>query len=140
MIGSRKCAGVAERGFPRCRDTLARVAAQSHPEAAVEDDVEGLFRPGILRSSRAGCPLPGTCTRIERVGQKMRRGSFPSSCRTTRIECFLYAGPANRGQRARFFAIFSPWPRAIEIARMLPEPAMREKVSSAAKDFLLSSF
>jgi hypothetical protein len=28
---------------------------------------------------------------------------------------------------------------AIEIARMLPEPAMREKILGAAKGFLLSS-
>jgi hypothetical protein len=29
---------------------------------------------------------------------------------------------------------------AIEIARMLPEPALREKVLEAARDFLLLSF
>jgi len=29
---------------------------------------------------------------------------------------------------------------ATEIARMLPEPAMREKVLTSAKDFLLRSF
>jgi TetR/AcrR family transcriptional repressor of nem operon len=39
-----------------------------------------------------------------------------------------------------FFAIFSTMAGAIEIARMLPEPAMREKVLATAKDFLLSSF
>ena len=39
-----------------------------------------------------------------------------------------------------FFAIFSTMIGAVEIARMLPEPAMREKVLAAAKEFLLSSF
>jgi hypothetical protein len=29
---------------------------------------------------------------------------------------------------------------AMDIARMLPEPAMRERVLTTAKDFLLSSF
>jgi TetR/AcrR family transcriptional repressor of nem operon len=39
-----------------------------------------------------------------------------------------------------FFLIFSTMIEAIEIARMLPEPAMQEKVLSDARDFLLSSF
>ena len=39
-----------------------------------------------------------------------------------------------------FFVIFSTMVGAIEIARMLPEPAQREKVLGAARDFLLLSF
>jgi len=39
-----------------------------------------------------------------------------------------------------FFAIFSTMIGAIEIARMLPDPDMREKVLRNARDFLLRSF
>ena len=39
-----------------------------------------------------------------------------------------------------FFAIFSTMIGAIEIARLLPEPAMREKVLGSTRDFLLRSF
>jgi len=39
-----------------------------------------------------------------------------------------------------FFAIFSTMIGAIEIARMLPERAMREKVLASTRDFLLGSF
>ena len=39
-----------------------------------------------------------------------------------------------------FFAIFSTMTGAIEIARMLPDPAIREKVLGSARDFLLRSF
>ena len=39
-----------------------------------------------------------------------------------------------------FFAIFSTMIGATEIARMLPDPAMREKVLGSARDFLLRSF
>jgi len=39
-----------------------------------------------------------------------------------------------------FFAIFSTMVGAVEIARMLPDPAMREKVLGSARDFLLRSF
>jgi TetR/AcrR family transcriptional repressor of nem operon len=39
-----------------------------------------------------------------------------------------------------FFAIFSTMMGAIEIARMLPDPVIREKVLGSARDFLLRSF
>jgi TetR/AcrR family transcriptional repressor of nem operon len=39
-----------------------------------------------------------------------------------------------------FFAIFSTMMGAIEIARMLPDPAIQEKVLGSARDFLLRSF
>ena len=39
-----------------------------------------------------------------------------------------------------FFAIFSAMIGAIEIAPMLPDPWMREKVLGNARDFLLRSF
>jgi len=39
-----------------------------------------------------------------------------------------------------FFAIFSTMMGAIEIARMLPDPAIREKVLGSARDFLFRSF
>jgi TetR/AcrR family transcriptional repressor of nem operon len=39
-----------------------------------------------------------------------------------------------------FFAIFSTMIGAIEIARLLPDPAIREKVLGSARDFLLRSF
>jgi TetR/AcrR family transcriptional repressor of nem operon len=39
-----------------------------------------------------------------------------------------------------FFAIFSTIIGAIEIARMLPDPTMREKVLASTRDFLMRSF
>jgi TetR/AcrR family transcriptional repressor of nem operon len=39
-----------------------------------------------------------------------------------------------------FFAIFSTMIGAIEIARLLPDPAIRERVLGSARDFLLRSF
>jgi TetR/AcrR family transcriptional repressor of nem operon len=39
-----------------------------------------------------------------------------------------------------FFAIFSTMIGAVEIARMLPDRAMRQKVLVNVRDFLLGSF
>ena len=46
--------------------------------------------------------------------------------------------PADK-ERA-FFAIFSTMIGAVEIARILPARAMREKVLAATREFLLRSF
>ena len=39
-----------------------------------------------------------------------------------------------------FFLIFSTMIGAVEIARMMPDPARRDKVLGNARDFLLRSF
>ena len=49
-------------------------------------------------------------------------------------------GQRTADKERAFFSIFSTMVGAIEIARMLPEPAMREKVLASARDFLLRSF
>jgi TetR/AcrR family transcriptional repressor of nem operon len=49
-------------------------------------------------------------------------------------------GRRPRDKERAFFAIFSTMIGAIEIARLLPDPAIREKVLGSARDFLLRSF
>src|SRR5882757_6142123 len=49
-------------------------------------------------------------------------------------------GRRTADKESAFFSIFSTMIGAIEIARMLPEPAMRERVLASARDFLLRSF
>ena len=49
-------------------------------------------------------------------------------------------GQRTTDKEQAFFAIFSTMIGAVEIARMLPDPAMREKVLASARDFLLLSF
>jgi TetR/AcrR family transcriptional repressor of nem operon len=49
-------------------------------------------------------------------------------------------GRRTEDKERAFFAIFSTIIGAIEIARMLPHPAMREKVLASTRHFLLRSF
>ena len=49
-------------------------------------------------------------------------------------------GRRSADKERAFFVIFSAMIGAIEIARMLPERAMREKVLASTRDFLLGSF
>ena len=49
-------------------------------------------------------------------------------------------GQRTADKERAFFSIFSTMVGAIEIARMLPEPLMQEKVLASARDLLLRSF
>jgi len=52
----------------------------------------------------------------------------------------VYAWPTTHGKRTGFLCDLFNNDRAIEIARLLPDPAIREKVLGSARDFLLRSF
>jgi TetR/AcrR family transcriptional regulator, transcriptional repressor for nem operon len=49
-------------------------------------------------------------------------------------------GQRTADKERAFFVIFSTMVGAVEIARMLPDRAAREKVLASARKFLLSSF
>jgi TetR/AcrR family transcriptional repressor of nem operon len=87
-----------------------------------------------------GCPLTALAPELTRVDKRMRGQILPQLVNyKDRMVPFM---PGRRGpeKERAFFVIFSTMVGAMEIARMLPEPAMREKVLATARDFLLSSF
>jgi TetR/AcrR family transcriptional repressor of nem operon len=49
-------------------------------------------------------------------------------------------GQRTADKERAFFSIFSTMVGAVAIARMLPEPAMREKVLASPRELLLRSF
>jgi TetR/AcrR family transcriptional repressor of nem operon len=49
-------------------------------------------------------------------------------------------GRRTEDKEQAFFAIFSAMIGAVELARMLPDRAVREKVLASTRDFLLGSF
>ena len=121
-------------------DTLVRVAVESRPEAAWKAIVNAYLSLEFCDHAERGCPLTALAPELTRVNKKMREGIFPQLVRyKDRMVPFMPGRRTTDKERA-FFVIFSTMVGAMEIARMLPEPAMREKVLASAKDFLLSSF
>jgi TetR/AcrR family transcriptional regulator, transcriptional repressor for nem operon len=126
--------------FREIADNLAHAAEQSHPETAWKAIVKTYLSLEFCDHPERGCPLPALAPELARGDQKMRRGILSQLVNyKDRMLPFMPGRRAADKERA-FFAIFSTMAGAIEIARMLPEPAMREKVLATAKDFLLSSF
>jgi len=57
----------------------------------------------------------------------------------TQMQPFM-SGRRTVDKERAFFAIFSTMIGAIALARILPDPAARERVLASARDFLLDSF
>jgi TetR/AcrR family transcriptional regulator, transcriptional repressor for nem operon len=126
--------------FRDIADTLVRAAMQSRPEAAWKAIVKTYLSLEFCDHPERGCPLPALAPELARVDQQMRRRILPQLVHYRDRMLPFMPGRQTADKERAFFAIFSTMAGAIEIARMLPEPAMREKVLAAARNFLLSSF
>jgi TetR/AcrR family transcriptional regulator, transcriptional repressor for nem operon len=121
-------------------NTLVDVAEKSHSEPAWKAIVKAYLSLEFCDHPERGCPLPALAPELARGDRKMRMQIFPQLVNyKDRMVPFMPGRRAADKERA-FFAIFSTMVGAIEIARMLPETAMREKVLATTRDFLLSRF
>jgi TetR/AcrR family transcriptional regulator, transcriptional repressor for nem operon len=126
--------------FREIADNLAHVAEQSHPETAWKAIVKAYLSLEYCDHAEIGCPLTALAPELVRVDKKMRGQILAELVNyKDRMLPFMPGRRAVDKERA-FFSIFSTMIGAVEIARMLPEPAMREKVLASARDFLLRSF
>jgi TetR/AcrR family transcriptional repressor of nem operon len=126
--------------FRDIADNLAHAAVQSPPETAWKAIVKAYLSLEYCDCAERGCPLTALAPELARVGTKMRGQIFGELVKyKDRMVPFMPGRRAAQKERA-FFSIFSTMIGAVDIARLLPEPAMREKVLASARDFLLGSF
>jgi TetR/AcrR family transcriptional regulator, transcriptional repressor for nem operon len=126
--------------FREIADKLAHAAEQSPPETAWKAIVKTYLSMDYCDHADRGCPMTALAPELARVDKKMRGQIFAELVNyKDRMVPFMPGRRAVDKERA-FFSIFSTMIGAIAIARMLPEPAMREKVLASVRDFLLHSF
>jgi TetR/AcrR family transcriptional regulator, transcriptional repressor for nem operon len=126
--------------FREIADNLAHTAEQSHPETAWKAIVKAYLSMEYCDHAEYGCPLTALAPELARIDKTMRGQILAELVNyKDRMLPFMPGRRAVDKERA-FFSIFSTMIGAIEIARMLPEPAMRDKVLASARDFLLRSF
>jgi TetR/AcrR family transcriptional repressor of nem operon len=127
-------------GFWEIEDILADAAKESPPGEAWKAIVKTYLSLELCDHPERGCPLAALSPELARTDKRMQPQIV--------AELVNYKGqmlPFMPGQRTTdkeraFFAIFSTMIGAVEIARMLPDRAMREKVLASTRDFLLRSF
>ena len=126
--------------FREISDTLVRAAQASPPGGAWEAIVKTYLRPEMCERPERGCPLPALGPELARVDNRMKPRIVAELVNYKNRMLPFMPGRRTGDKERAFFAIFSTMIGAIEIARLLPEPAMRDKVLGSARDFLLRSF
>ena len=127
--------------FREFTDALVRAAEQSSSSGeAWKAIVKTYLRPELCEHPERGCPLAALAPELARVDKRMKPQIVTNLVNyKSRMVAFMPGRRIIDKERA-FFAIFSTMMGAIEIARMLPDPAIRGKVLGSARDFLLRSF
>lgn len=126
--------------FRDITDQLVHAAEQSPSATAWKAIVKTYLSLEYCDHFERGCPLPALAPELARVHRSMRGLILAELVNyKNRMVPFMPGRRAADKERA-FFAIFSTMIGAMEIARLLPEPAMREKILATGRDFLLHSF
>ena len=126
--------------FREIADTLAVAAEQSRPGTAWKAIVKTYLSPEYCEHVERGCPLPALGPELARVDKSMRSQILSELVNYKNRMLPFMPGRRTAEKERAFFSIFSTMIGAIEIARMLPDPAMQEKVLTSTRDFLLRSF
>jgi len=126
--------------FLEIADRLVEAGEKSKPEVAWKAIVKTYLSLEYCDHVEYGCPLTALGPELARADQGMKIQIFEELKKyRSRMLPFMPGQRAADKERA-FFSIFSTMVGAVEIARMLPEPAMREKVLASARDLLLRSY
>jgi TetR/AcrR family transcriptional repressor of nem operon len=127
-------------GFREIADTLVRAAEQSLPVEAWKAIVTAYLRPEMCEHPERGCPLATLGPELARVHKEMKPQIVAELVHYKSRMLLFMPGRRSVDKERAFFAIFSTMIGAVEIARLIPDPAIRKKVLGTARDFLFRSF
>lgn len=126
--------------FTEVGDWLACAGEQSKPGTAWKAIVRAYLSLEHCEHAGCGCPLAAIAPELARADQGMKGQILTDLERYKNKMQPLMPGRRTADKERAFFAIFSTMIGAIQIARMLPERAMQEKVLANTREFLLNSF
>ena len=126
--------------FQEIADRLVRAAEESRSEEPWKAMRKTYLSLEYCDHVDRGCPLPTLAPELARANKKMRGKILTQLVRYKDRMVPMMPGRKSADKERAFFQIFSTMIGAIEIARMLPAPEMRENVLANARDLLLRSF
>jgi TetR/AcrR family transcriptional repressor of nem operon len=127
-------------GFREIEDTLAHAAERLPPGEAWKAVVKTYLSLELCEHPERGCPLAALSPELARADKKMKPQIVEELVNYKNRMLPFMPGQGTMGKERAFFAIFSTMIGAVEIARILPDRAMRDKVLKGAREFLLQSF
>jgi TetR/AcrR family transcriptional repressor of nem operon len=126
--------------FREIADHLAQAAQDSEPGAGWRTIVKTYLTPEHADHAEWECPLAALGSELARADPAMKARIFAELAKYRSRMLPFMPGRRTADKERIFFAIFSTMIGAVELARVMPEPAIRAKVLGTARDFLLSSF
>jgi len=126
--------------FREIEETLIRVAEKAPPGEAWKAIVRTYLSTELCEYPERGCPLVALAPELARADKGMKPQIVAELVNYKSQMMRFMPGRQIVDKERAFFAIFSTMIGSVEIARMLPDPAMREKVLASARDLLLRSF
>lgn len=132
-------ASLAE-AFGEISDRLARAGEHSAPGIAWKAIVKVYLSPEHLAHPEFGCPVATLAPELARADRKMKNRILAELENYKSKMLPMMPGPRAADKERAYMVIFSTMIGAMQIARMQPDAATREKVLSTARDFLLNSF
>jgi TetR/AcrR family transcriptional repressor of nem operon len=127
-------------GFREIEDALAHAADESPTGEAWKAVVKLYLSPELCEHPERGCPLAALAPDLARTDKRIRPQVVAELVNYKSRMLPFMPGQRTADKERAFFAIFSTMIGAVEIARILPDRAMREKVLAGTRDFLLRSF
>jgi len=126
--------------FDEMANRLAQAGEQAKPQTAWKAIVKTYLSLEYCDHAEYGCPMTALAPELARADEAMKPRVFEEMKKYRSRMLPFMPGHRTADKERAFFSIFSTMVGAIEIARMLPEPQMREKVLASARDLLLRSF
>lgn len=126
--------------FQEITDRLLKAAKESRPEVAWKAIVTTYLQPEHCSQAGRWCPLTALAPELVRTDKKMKSRIFDGlKDYKSSMQPFMPGRRAADKERA-FFVIFSTMIGTVQIARLLPDRTLQEKVLANARDFLLHTF
>jgi TetR/AcrR family transcriptional regulator, transcriptional repressor for nem operon len=126
--------------FQQIIETLAQAAAEAPSSEAWKAIIRTYLSLEYCRNAEHGCPLTALAPELARAGAEMRGQVFAELVNYKDHMVPFMPGRRTADKERAFFVIFSTMIGAMQIARMMPNHAIQEKVLGNARDFLLKSF
>jgi len=126
--------------FREIVETLVRAAEQAPRGEAWNAIVNTYLSPEMSEHPEHGCPLATLGPELARADRGMKPQIIAELVNYKSQMLPFMRGRRTVDKERAFFAIFSAMIGATEIARILPDPTMRQKVLGSAREFLLRSF
>ena len=127
------------QGFSELSEKVHSSLQDVPPQDRWKEVVRWYLSPEHCNHPGTGCPIVTLAPEIARAKStiKKRTASLMKELADT-WAVFMPGGTAKERER-NFFVIFSAMAGAVAIARLLPEPADRERVLASVRDYLLAS-